>query len=386
MYLKVRVSSNTKSQFEAYKWRKYGKDCTYRIGLGYLLGLAVEEESVQNAEKYDFEQYKEKAAKEEEKLSTTLTIRQETNQRLKELQSKFGAANPASVIAFIMSVAVHVDPQPCVIENDTDLAPKKTLYQKTLYHYLPEVNKKPDYENLPESKNCIKKIGDGAFRDIICPFFPVYLSFLAIAEGERSRPLFRFDNGVQIDAAAKNSASKYVFVDKQIHSREVLRILDGDFANRTDDKRRLYSAANNSKLIERLIRAVYCLGNVTDIPDSDFNGAKGVLAFDFLPLFVDLIEDCLRVRQPLEYKETVIKVETLKEWKNWLINNRESRFLTEYYYTKETKDGQLQLVGIPLFPAQSLKNPLPRTADELEECVRSIERIVHTRSLLLSER
>lgn len=153
-----------------------------------------------------------------------------------------------------------------------------------------------------------------------------------------------------------------------------------------------FKSTNNGELFEELAKLSHCVANF--MPCSpEFNSAKGSsIAHDYLPMFVDLIQAHVDANAKddrkskyygnLKYGENKeIKVNDLKKWQKWLIENIDKYCLSCYY---EVKDGKLK--GKPLFKKknqsgeQSLDYPYPKELEEVNECVSKMIKCINTRA------
>lgn len=129
----------------------------------------------------------------------------------------------------------------------------------------------------------------------------------------------------------------------------------------------------------------HSVSNFVPIPDAKFNYAKGTSeAKDFLPLFVDLIEESITKENTLKYyendKTAEISIEMLIEWKNALVSNRDDWALQNEYKVDENTG---KLIGCKLFDSQSLQQPFP-PKEEYEQCLDEIiQRNENRREILL---
>lgn len=85
---------------------------------------------------------------------------------------------------------------------------------------------------------------------------------------------------------------------------------------------------------------------------------------DSLNLMVDKIQECMDNKNALEYFEDgrTVKLEKMREWQAWFINNREIYCLDEFY---NVQDGRI--IGEKLFENQSLTHPYPKDLNEIKE-------------------
>ena len=132
----------------------------------------------------------------------------------------------------------------------------------------------------------------------------------------------------------------------------------------------------------------HSVANFSPCPPPPFNRTKGtwLRIHDFLPLFVDLIERQSGETSPLpnRYCTHTISPEVLREWKRWLIQNRERLFLEGYYETSVDAEGNRHICGIPFFSGQSLSHPLPQTKEEVSACLDEMVRRIQARAEKMS--
>lgn len=134
----------------------------------------------------------------------------------------------------------------------------------------------------------------------------------------------------------------------------------------------------------------HCIANFMPCPGNGYNSVKGVCAAqDYFPLMIDLIQECMDKCEPLEYykdkKKMTIKFETVQEWHQWFIDNRENYCLDDYYEIIE-KDGKKILKGKPFFKEQKLDNPYPETKEQAQECINEMLKRIYKRAELIIER
>ena len=122
----------------------------------------------------------------------------------------------------------------------------------------------------------------------------------------------------------------------------------------------------------RLASITHSVGNIMPCLQN-MNKVKGLLAGDYLPLFVNLIQDALDNERPIVYTcnktKQIIDLSTLKTWHTFFLNNIDKFCLSMYY---ETEEGQLRLAGKPFFKNQSLNHKHPLTKNEVEECLNNM--------------
>lgn len=140
------------------------------------------------------------------------------------------------------------------------------------------------------------------------------------------------------------------------------------------------------KQIEEFAKLTHCTANFMPCPSNsgrEFNWAKGMSkAFDYLPLYVDLIQNCIDENKDLEYRyfNEIKKVApgVLRDWQEWLANNVDRYCLDRYY---KVRGGKLK--GIPLFKKQSLAHPYPVGLKEVNECAVNMIDHIKTRAAKL---
>ena len=78
------------------------------------------------------------------------------------------------------------------------------------------------------------------------------------------------------------------------------------------------------------------ISNFTPHPGFSFNQAKGFEAdvVDSLNLMIDKIQNCIDENKSLKYSDfqEPVRIEKLKNWKEWFIKNREVYCLDDFYY------------------------------------------------------
>lgn len=151
-----------------------------------------------------------------------------------------------------------------------------------------------------------------------------------------------------------------------------------------------FKSTNNGKLLEELARLTHCVANFMPYPKLKirlrgkekelwiFNSAKGTSkAHDYLPLFVDLIQQCIDDNDNLIYdgNHKWIEFKYLDQWSDWLIANVDEYCLSCYY---EVKDGKLK--GKPFFKGQSLAHPYPQNAEEVNKCISNMINCIKIRA------
>lgn len=138
--------------------------------------------------------------------------------------------------------------------------------------------------------------------------------------------------------------------------------------------------------LNEFARLSHSVANFMPCPSSPYNEAKGIVKkiHDFLPLFIELIDTHCKIKKSVIVNQIEVDLKTLQGWKNWLISNRKKYCLEDYYYIYTDENQIEHIKGIPFFKAQSLDYPLPRTENEIEECLDEMIKRIHIRAFRLS--
>lgn len=251
--------------------------------------------------------------------------------------------------------------------------------------------KKGSYEYLPLATSFFDELHwCSNTKDIIMPFWRIFASALVFCseqyeisggkwKTDNVRPTYiwdnencmryrteynKRDNNIGLPISKEKLGSKY-HEENTIHYefiRKSVLLFDG--------------------LVE-LAEITDSMANFAPCPGVPFNKLKGIMpdVCDFLNLMIDKIQLCVDKNIGIEYvgcKDAADAVQ-VKEWHKWFIDNRENYFLNEYYCI----DGN-NLIGRPMFATQSLRNPLPGTEEEIQECIDSLIRIIKNRGNLMN--
>lgn len=233
--------------------------------------------------------------------------------------------------------------------------------------FFNDARKSKDLEISSYAKEVYEYIGWGKNDcfDVINSFWTTFSSGLVISnydlmsQNKIKKIYYSFDrDNNTVKMMRKSTYSKYYFERNEY----------------SDFKKIIRNLKVSNRSIDKLAEVSHTITNFMPCPKG-FNQAKGCCSEvkDYLPLMVDKIEECISSKKTLQYitnenKISVLEID-LKAWKKWLIDSRENFSLEEYYdYDKERE----MLIGRKLFKTQSLKNPLPRTSQELEECIEEI--------------
>lgn len=128
------------------------------------------------------------------------------------------------------------------------------------------------------------------------------------------------------------------------------------------------------------------LCNFTSHPGYPFNQAKGFLkdVADSLNLMIDKIQECIDENVDLVYgtkHDEIVKLEKLKEWQTWFINNQSSYCLDGFY--KIVQNNRLE--GVKLFNGQSLNNPLPTNREEIRQYLCNMNELLYERGKTMNK-
>ena len=145
--------------------------------------------------------------------------------------------------------------------------------------------------------------------------------------------------------------------------------------------------------IEEFSALCHCVANFMPCPESNysFNKIKYRLCNvkDYLPLMINKIQKCIDDNEEIEIidnnEEIRIDNKEIKAWHQWFIDNREKYSLEPYYDVIE-KGKTSCIKGIPFFTAQSLKQPLPNSYEEVKECLAEMLARIKRRAALMLEK
>ncbi|MCG4469692.1 hypothetical protein L0P50_12390 [Lawsonibacter sp. DFI.6.74] len=175
-------------------------------------------------------------------------------------------------------------------------------------------------------------------------------------------PPFRLEQDGTFKALFRLPDPQYTFVRKKTLAGKMLKPTT------------IYSAVSRELIARKsqyreLAALTHTVANFMPCPCSSYNALKGTReqVRDFLPLMADYAE-----RQGNQ------------EWKDWFLFNREKYCLEDYYYIYTGEDHTAHLKGIPFFRSQSLDHPLPRTEEELTECLDEMIKRIRVRACRLS--
>lgn len=236
-----------------------------------------------------------------------------------------------------------------------------------------------ELEKLKYNQTMYRRLGwqDEAYFDVISSFYQVYCCGLAWVCAEKTcndygadwsdldggdLPPFRLEQDGAFKALFRLPDPQYKFVKKKTLAGKMLRPTT------------IYSAVSRELLARKsqyreLAALTHTAANFMPCPCFSYNALKGCKeqVRDFLPLMVDYAE-----RQGNQ------------EWKDWFILNRKKYCLEDYYYIDTGEDHAAHIKGIPFFRSQSLDHPLPRTEEEITECLDEMITRIRARACRLS--
>ncbi|WGG47703.1 hypothetical protein [Rossellomorea sp. DA94] len=235
-----------------------------------------------------------------------------------------------------------------------------------------------DIENSKFTESAYAFLGFDNYNkfDVINSFWNVFLCGLAITneflaeEKKLRRCYYEFSDNNKSVQLNKSYIKKSYFANNYLKRSE-----------NSDIKIIVRNLQDNYPQINELASVCHAVVNFAPCPASSFNMAKGQCADvkDFLPLMINKIEKCIETTEELKYDNNSIDVATLKEYKMWLIENREKCYLQEFFQINENG----KMIGTPFFKGQSLEKPLPTNANELRSCLDNILKTLHNRSILI---
>lgn len=245
-----------------------------------------------------------------------------------------------------------------------------------------------DYENREFAKMIYSELGwddvNGSY-DVINSFYGIFKCALVYTdvfnENDNISTAYRFGEKGQFEY---RTCYGYTRIGKKKHVRKIL----GKDYTCHKAVQKFIREDKNGKDIVQFSSLCHCVANFMPCPDRNFNEAKGCLndVRDYLPLMVDKIQECIDTKSNLEYvsdkQNKFIPNSKLNDWHNWLVENREKYCLEPYYYIKKEND-ETRIIGIPIFKAQSLKNPVPKSKGEVDECINEIIKRIRCRANLI---
>ncbi len=264
------------------------------------------------------------------------------------------------------------------------------------FQYFNENKFEKHYENRSFAESFYNELQwDGSYFDVINSFWTTFQSALvALSASELNKKTeaetsFSYIEGEKRDMFAyKTKYNNQTPIGKE---KLVKKIIDNK--NSCNKTIQIYIKDKNWYMIENFSALCHCVANFMPCPSSPFNSAKGLLSEvkDYLPLMIDKIQECVEYNKEMQYqerneKETIVDIETIKNWKKWFINNREKYCLQPYYYVEQKEVEEPRIVGIPFFKKQSLKYPLPKEMEEVKECLTEILNRIKCRATLIEEK
>ncbi|MCR5836981.1 MAG: hypothetical protein K6G88_10790 [Lachnospiraceae bacterium] len=267
-----------------------------------------------------------------------------------------------------------------IIDPNNNAVSSFELIMRSFNYFLSSnhsLGKDYDYEKREASMQIYKLLGwnDEKSFDVINSFYIIFKCSLVYSNvlSKNTQTSYCFDKGV----FCYRNKFGYTPIGKKKH---IEKINDEE----TTCHKAIYSTFinedKNAKKIEKLAALSHTVANFCPVPNAKFNIMKGCMAYDFLPLFVDKIEDCIcnntsmccEIKQDGKIKKIDADIKEVTKWHEWLVNNKDKYALSDYYDVSEHK----RLIGNPLFKNQKLDNPLPQNQEEVGVCLDNmIERI-----------
>jgi len=245
-------------------------------------------------------------------------------------------------------------------------------------------------------------------RDVINSFWMTFKTGVVISS-QYELYTFNDNNYADIRNGKKKFANKYL--GKANYDAVGLQ----EYAN----------ATRNHFEFDRIASTYHCVANFMPCPRNHFNEAKGTcyvevninnhkrkinLVNDYFPLMIDFVqkaksenlynnEDHLLYKfeeSGIEYLGIVyyedysknqnvpIKRDMIDEWYKWLSkeDNITEFALEDYYYIDEYNE----IKGKPLFHYQSLSYPIPKSRDEVKECISEIIKRINDRATSMAKK
>lgn len=267
---------------------------------------------------------------------------------------------------------------------DDNLQQSENSIYKILQRYGSKIG---DYENNVLTEAVFIRLGwSNKYKDTIFSFRTLFCKIVEIYSLNNK---IKLENGAVVRFYFRNNVLKYtindISKDSYRYNKEIL------YKKATTQNCTLYEVLEKIRKDEEgmiwnkiamFSELSDSLSNFTPHPGYPFNQAKGCIidVVDSLNLMVDKIQECIDNEDNLEYIENgykkMIKLEQLKNWKEWLIKNQSAYCLNDFYSV--TDDGKI--VGTKLFNDQSLKRPLPQKKEEILESLNKIKDLLSKRA------
>lgn len=239
------------------------------------------------------------------------------------------------------------------------------------------------------------QIGWGNFRhfDVLNSLYKPYLCYGAVYDENPGRPLFMINKDeVLLDrASARVKQPEYIAnIKKSFFAKNYVDYIKGDaknIGNRHADRLEFYEKLVDDADLNELSKITYTLANFTPSPSDAFNAIKGIIASDSLPLFVDILQHgandpatLIPYNKTLENRGLILTESLCIEFIEWLKENRSVAFLDDFFFVKEGK-----VVGIPMFPNQSLTHTIPANDFELSCFIRNTIARINSRAMRIAK-
>lgn len=267
-----------------------------------------------------------------------------------------------------------------VIDPNDEACSSFELLMLSFNYFLNDEKSKSEreYEEKEQAYKIYKELGWDSEKnyDVISSCYTILKSSLAYSNAlsEDTETSYCFDEGNYF--CYRVYGNKYFPICKKRHIEKIV-----DENNITCHKavyNHFLKEDVNAEKIEELAALCHSSANFTPVPSPKFNIMKGCVdsVYDYLPLLVDKIQYCIDNNEIMSFEtkdgEICADIEELKKWRVWLVENVDKYALSDYYSVEDSDDGSKRLEGKPLFETQTLNNPLPKSQDEVSECLENM--------------
>ena len=182
-----------------------------------------------------------------------------------------------------------------------------------------------DYEKTPYVNDNYKKLNwPSGYYDVINSF---WITFSLLISKSNNTKIYKKTYPKMLCEYLFNNANKYVYTFNY-----------------------LQNAYNSCNTINELAYLCHCVANFMPCPDDKFNSVKGsCIAHDYLPVMIDLIQDCINKQEQLTYDDKSVNIKTLCSWHKWFVDNLEKYYLQDYYKVTTDDKGRTFIKGNKLF-------------------------------------
>lgn len=229
-----------------------------------------------------------------------------------------------------------------------------------------------DYETCEFSEAIFIRLGwSNKYKDTIFSFRTIFCKIIEIYSMDKE---LKLKNGQRIKYYFENNTLKYEIGSEMKGAYTKARLYNKAIDDEECKLKKLLDEIKEKdiyKKLEEVAELLDSLANFTPHPGYPFNQAKGCLSdlADSLNLMIDKVQKCICDGNGLkDNKENeIVKLEKLKIWKKWFIDNRSVYCLDELYSIDNEK-----IKGKEFFTGQSLNKPLPTKEKEMDEYLDSI--------------